>query len=126
MTNKTTSEGLQMKDLTPMMKHWFSVKQTYKEKYPNHLIAYRMGDFYEFFYDDAVRVSALLGITLTQRKIGSDAYPLAGIPYHASSYIKNLVNLGQTVVVVDQLEDPSKERSCKDNVSRNYYRIRHA
>jgi len=106
MINDITSEDLQKQNLTPMMKHWFSVKQTYKDKYPNHLIAYRMGDFYEFFYDDAVRVSSLLGITLTQRKLGSDAYPLAGIPYHAGSYIKNLVNLGQTVVVVDQLEDP--------------------
>ncbi|MBY9017308.1 MAG: DNA mismatch repair protein MutS [Candidatus Lokiarchaeota archaeon] len=120
MTNNITSEDLQIKNLTPMMKHWFSVKQTYKEKYPNHVIAYRMGDFYEFFYDDAVRVSALLGITLTQRKIGSDAYPLAGIPYHASSYIKNLVNLGQTVVVVDQLEDPTtvKGRIVKRGVVR--------
>ena len=120
MTNNTTSEELQIKNLTPMMKHWFSVKQTYKERYPNHLIAYRMGDFYEFFYDDAVRVSALLGITLTQRKIGSDVYPLAGIPYHASSYIKNLVNLGQTVVVVDQLEDPTtvKGRIVKRGVVR--------
>ena len=91
MTNSESSEDLQMKDLTPMMKHWFSVKQRYKDKYPDHLIAYRMGDFYEFFYDDAVRVSSLLGITLTRRKLGSDSYPLAGIPYHAGSYIKNLV-----------------------------------
>ena len=89
---------LNVKDLTPMMKHWFSVKERYKVKYPNHLIAYRMGDFYEFFYDDAVRVSNLLGITLTKRRSGGDSYPLAGIPHHAGSYLKNLVNLGQTVV----------------------------
>ncbi|MHA1669714.1 MAG: DNA mismatch repair protein MutS [Promethearchaeota archaeon] len=120
MTNVTFSGDLQIKNLTPMMKHWYNVKQTYKEKYPNHLIAYRMGDFYEFFYDDAVRVSALLGITLTQRKIGSDTYPLAGIPYHAGNYIKNLVKLGQTVIVVDQLEDPTtvKGRIVKRGVVR--------
>jgi len=113
-------EELNIKDLTPMMKHWFSVKERYKEKYPDHLIAYRMGDFFEFFYDDAVRVSNLLGITLTKRKVGEDAYPLAGIPHHAGSYLKNLVNLGQTVIVVDQLEDPStvKGRIVKRGVVR--------
>lgn len=107
MSNKDSNEIKKFKDLTPMMKHWYSVKETHKVKYPNHLIAYRMGDFYEFFYDDAVRVSKLLGITLTKRKVGNDTYPLAGIPHHAGNYLKNLVNLGQTVVVVDQLEDPS-------------------
>jgi len=108
------------KNLTPMMKHWYSVKQNHKDKYPEHIIAYRMGDFYEFFYDDAVRVSKLLGITLTKRKIGTDAYPLAGIPHHAGNYLKNLVNLGQTVVVVDQLEDPAtvKGRIVKRGVVR--------
>ena len=55
-------EELRLKDLTPMMKHWYSVKH----KYPDYLIAYRMGDFYEFFYDDAERISKLLGITLTK------------------------------------------------------------
>jgi DNA mismatch repair protein MutS len=120
MTSSDSSDDLQMKDLTPMMKHWFSVKQRYKEKYPDHLIAYRMGDFYEFFYDDAINVSNLLGITLTRRKIGNDSYPLAGIPHHAGSYIKNLVSLGQTVIVVDQLEDPStvKGRIVKRGVVR--------
>ncbi|MFX0074398.1 MAG: DNA mismatch repair protein MutS [Candidatus Hermodarchaeota archaeon] len=107
MSYKESNEIKKFKDLTPMMKHWFSVKESHKKKYPDHLIAYRMGDFYEFFYDDAVRVSKLLGITLTKRKVGNDAYPLAGIPHHAGNYLKNLVNLGQTVVVVDQLEDPS-------------------
>ena len=113
-------EELNIKELTPMMKHWFSIKERYKTKYPKHLIAYRMGDFYEFFYDDAVRVSNLLGITLTKRRIGGDSYPLAGIPHHAGSYLKNLVNLGQTVVVVDQLEDPStvKGRIVKRGVVR--------
>ena len=120
MPNKDSIEDRRFKDLTPMMKHWYSVKQTHKKNYPNHIIAYRMGDFYEFFYDDAVRVSKLLGITLTKRKVGGDAYPLAGIPHHAGNYLKNLVNLGQTVVVVDQLEDPStvKGRIVKRGVVR--------
>ncbi|MBD3338779.1 MAG: DNA mismatch repair protein MutS, partial [Candidatus Lokiarchaeota archaeon] len=111
-----TLEDLDPKTLTPMMKHWYSVKK----KYPKHLLAYRMGDFYEFFYDDAKEVSKLLGITLTKRKIGNDAYPLAGIPYHAGNYLKNLVNLGETLVIVDQLEDPStvKGRIVKRGVVR--------
>jgi len=109
-------EEINVKDLTPMMRHWYSVKN----QYPEHLLAYRMGDFYEFFYGDAERVSNLLGITLTKRKIGNDAYPLAGIPYHAGHYLNNLVNMGQTVVIVDQLEDPStvKGRIVKRGVVR--------
>ncbi|TFF89659.1 MAG: DNA mismatch repair protein MutS, partial [Promethearchaeota archaeon] len=96
-------EELNAGDLTPMMEHWYSIKKKYKE----HLIAYRMGDFFEFFYDDAVRVSKLLGITLTKRKVGDDEYPLAGIPHHSGNYLKNLVKKGETVVIVEQLEDPS-------------------
>ncbi len=120
MPNEDSIVDRKFKDLTPMMKHWYSVKQNHKDKYPDHIIAYRMGDFYEFFYDDAVRVSKLLGITRTKRKIGKDAYPLAGIPHHAGNYLKNLVNLGQTVVVVDQLEDPAtvKGRIVKRGVVR--------
>ncbi len=109
-------EDIRFKELTPMMQHWYSVKK----KYPDTILAYRMGDFYEFFYDDAVRVSNLLGITLTKRKIGSDSYPLAGIPHHAGSYLNNLINLGETVVLVEQLEDPAtvKGRIVKRGVVR--------
>ena len=93
--------------LTPMMRHWYDVKK----KYPNQLVAYRMGDFFEFFYDDAIRISKLLGITLTRRTFGGkDSYPLAGIPHHSGNYLKNLVNLGETVVIVEQLEDPADAR----------------
>jgi len=109
-------EDIKFKELTPMMQHWYSVKK----KYPDTILAYRMGDFYEFFYDDAVRVSNLLGITLTKRKIGLDSYPLAGIPHHAGSYLNNLINLGETVVIVEQLEDPAtvKGRIVKRGVIR--------
>jgi len=93
--------------LTPMMRHWYDVKK----KYPNQLVAYRMGDFFEFFYDDAIRISKLLGITLTRRTFGGkDSYPLAGIPHLSKNYLKNLVNLGETVVIVEQLEDPADAR----------------
>ncbi|MHA1804894.1 MAG: DNA mismatch repair protein MutS [Promethearchaeota archaeon] len=96
--------GIDSKKLTPMMQHWYHVRKKYPKEY---LIAYRMGDFFEFFYEDAERVSKLLGITLTKRKVGNESYPLAGIPHHSGNYLINLVNMGQTVVVVDQLEDPA-------------------
>ncbi|MEJ2276275.1 MAG: DNA mismatch repair protein MutS [Candidatus Lokiarchaeota archaeon] len=104
MNSIESLEDLDPKKATPMIKHWISIKK----KYPEYLVAYRMGDFYEFFYDDAIRVSNLIGITLTKRKIGDDEYPLAGIPHHSGNYLNNLVKKGQTVVIVEQLEDPSK------------------
>ncbi|MFX1600291.1 MAG: DNA mismatch repair protein MutS, partial [Promethearchaeota archaeon] len=108
-----TFKDIKFKDLTPMLKHWYSVKK----KYPEILVAYRMGDFYEFFYDDAVRISKLLGITLTKR----GDVPLAGIPHHSGhNYFNNLMNLGETLVIVDQLEDPAtvKGRIVKRGVTR--------
>jgi len=110
-------DNIDPKKLTPMMKHWWSIKQ----KYPEHLLAYRMGDFFEFFYDDAERISRLIGITLTKRKIGNDSYPLAGFPHHAvTNHFTNLINQGQTIVIVDQLEDPAtvKGRIVKRGVTR--------
>ncbi|MBA7616356.1 DNA mismatch repair protein MutS [subsurface metagenome] len=76
-----------------------------------------MGDFYEFFYNDAERISKLLGITLTKR----GNIPLAGIPHHSGhNYFNNLMNLGETLVIVEQLEDPStvKGRIVKRGVTR--------
>jgi DNA mismatch repair protein MutS len=88
-----------------MMKHWYEIRKQYPESF---LIAYRMGDFYEFFYDDAVNVSKLLGLTLTNRGQGPSRHPLAGIPHKATQHFKTLVKKGQTVVIVEQLEDPKK------------------
>ena len=102
------------KKLTPMLKHWYSIRKRYPSDY---FISYRMGDFFEFFFDDAERISKLLGITLTKR----GEVPLAGIPHHAGhNYFNNLMNLNQTVVIVDQLEDPAtvKGRIVKRGVTR--------
>ncbi|MFX0153652.1 MAG: DNA mismatch repair protein MutS [Candidatus Hodarchaeota archaeon] len=107
-------EEINPKKLTPMLRHWYSIRKRYP---PEHLIAYRMGDFYEFFYDDAEKISKLLGITLTKR----GDVPLAGIPHHSGhNYFNNLMNLGETLVIVDQLEDPStvKGRIVKRGVTR--------
>ncbi len=100
--------------LTPMLKHWYSIRKRFPSE---NLIAYRMGDFYEFFFDDAEKISKLLGITLTKR----GDVPLAGIPHHSGhNYFNNLMNLGETLVIVDQLEDPAtvKGRIVKRGVTR--------
>ena len=96
---------LEPRDLTPAMKHWYSIKQ----QHPDCLVAYRMGDFYEFFYDDAAKVSKILGITLTARGKPPNGVPLAGVPHHAvSGYLATLVRANQRVCVVEQLEDPKE------------------
>lgn len=82
-----------------------------KQEYPDALLFFRLGDFYEMFYEDAVQASALLELTLTSR--GSDAdgvpIPMAGVPYHAAAgYIARLIEQGQRVAICEQLEDPSK------------------
>ncbi len=105
---------IEERKLTPMLKHWYSIRKRFPSDY---LIAYRMGDFYEFFYGDAERISKLLGITLTKR----GDIPLAGIPHHSGhNYFNNLMNLGETLVIVEQLEDPStvKGRIVKRGVTR--------
>ena len=105
---------IEERKLTPMLKHWYSIRKRFPSDY---LIAYRMGDFYEFFYNDAERISKLLGITLTKR----GNIPLAGIPHHSGhNYFNNLMNLGETLVIVEQLEDPStvKGRIVKRGVTR--------
>ncbi|MGO3345345.1 MAG: DNA mismatch repair protein MutS [Marinomonas sp.] len=103
---------------TPMMRQYFSLKS----QHPNQLLFYRMGDFYELFYDDAKRAAKLLDITLTAR--GSSAgqpIPMAGIPFHAAeNYIARLVRLGESVVVVEQIGDPA---TSKGPVERQVARI---
>jgi DNA mismatch repair protein MutS len=90
-----------------MMTHWYSIRTKYPDSF---ILAYRMGDFYEFFYEDAVNVSKLLGLTLTNRGSGPSRHPLAGIPHRATQHFKSLVKLGQTVIIVEQLEDPKKAK----------------
>jgi DNA mismatch repair protein MutS len=90
--------------LTPMMEQYSSIKANYDE----HILLFRMGDFYEVFFDDAVRASKLLNITLTHRgKIGNFPIPMAGIPHHAAAvYIDRLSNLGLKVAICEQVQDP--------------------
>ena len=86
---------------TPMMQQYLGIKYDY----PQALLFYRMGDFYELFFEDAHRAVKLLGITLTHRgKSGGEPIPMAGVPYHAAEgYIARLVKSGQTVVICEQV-----------------------
>ena len=89
---------------TPLMKQYYSVK----ESYPGAVVLFRVGDFYEMFGDDAIKASAILGITLTKRANGSATYvELAGFPYHSlNTYLPKLVKAGERVAICEQLEDP--------------------
>ncbi|MDQ3368675.1 MAG: DNA mismatch repair protein MutS, partial [Myxococcota bacterium] len=80
-----------------------------KDRYPDAIIFFRLGDFYEMFFEDAVIASRLLDLTLTTRDKGKDdAVPMCGVPHHAArSYVAKLTELGHTVVMCEQTEDPS-------------------
>lgn len=102
---------------TPMMKQYLSVKA----QYPGMLLLFRMGDFYELFYDDAKIAARTLGLTLTSRSKGEKAIPMAGVPHHSvHSYVKRLIHAGYKVAVCDQIEDP---REAKGLVERDVTRV---
>lgn len=91
---------------TPMMKQYFKIK----EEYPEEFLFFRLGDFYELFYEDAVKASQLLEITLTSRnKNAENPIPMAGVPHHsAQGYIDRLIELGYKVALCEQVEDPKE------------------
>jgi len=103
---------------TPMMQQYLRIKAEHADK----LLFYRMGDFYELFHDDAVRVAKLLDITLTQRG-ASNGQPIkmAGVPYHAAEqYLARLVKMGESVAICEQIGDPA---ASKGPVERKVMRI---
>ncbi len=104
--------------LTPAMKQYLGLK----ERYRDCILLFRMGDFYEMFFDDAVTASRVLEITLTSRdKQRENAIPLCGFPYHAAAtYIARLIDAGYKVAVCEQLEDP---RMAKGIVKRDVVRV---
>ena len=83
--------------MTPMMEQYFEVKNKYKD----HLLFYRLGDFYEMFFDDAKKASRILELTLTGRDCGeAERAPMCGVPFHAADkYIARLVSKGHKVVI---------------------------
>lgn len=107
-----------MESHTPMMRQYLNIKA----QHPTILLFYRMGDFYELFYDDAKRAAQLLDISLTARgKSGGDPIPMAGVPYHAvESYLARLVKMGESVAICEQVGDPA---TSKGPVERKVQRI---
>ncbi len=103
---------------TPMIQQFLKIKAAY----PDLLLFYRMGDFYELFFDDAIKASALLDITLTKRgKAKGQDIPMCGVPYHAvEGYLAKLVKLGESVAICEQMGDPA---TSKGPVERKVIRV---
>ncbi|MBM4211355.1 MAG: DNA mismatch repair protein MutS [Gammaproteobacteria bacterium] len=102
--------------LTPMMQQYFSIK----EQHQNAFLFYRLGDFYELFFDDAIKASQILGITLTQRgHHQGERIPMAGVPYHAAdNYIAKLTQNGHSVAICEQTSEPTGKGPCEREVVR--------
>ncbi len=117
-SEKQASSSANTTQHTPMMQQYLRLKS----QHPNELLFYRMGDFYELFYDDAKKASELLDVTLTARgKSAGDPIPMAGIPYHAAdSYLAKLVRVGESVAICEQIGDPN---ASKGPVERKVVRI---
>ncbi len=94
-----------MNELTPMMRQYMEVKQ----QYPDCFLFYRLGDFYEMFFDDAIEGAKLLELTLTGRDCGlEERAPMCGVPYHAvDTYVNKLISKGHKVAICEQMEDPA-------------------
>jgi DNA mismatch repair protein MutS len=115
---KPVPAGAELSSHTPMMQQYLRVKA----EHPDKLVFYRMGDFYELFYDDAERAAPLLDITLTSRGASAGAaIPMAGVPFHAvEQYLAKLIRLGESVAVCEQIGDPA---TSKGPVERRVTRI---
>ena len=105
-------------DHTPVMQQYLG----FKAEYPDKLLFFQMGDFYEFFFDDARRATELLGLALTKRgRSAGEPIPMAGMPIHAAeNYLAKLIELGESVVICDQIGDPA---TSKGPVERKVTRI---
>ncbi len=118
MTTTPTIPKQELHQHTPMMRQYLNIKS----QHPDTLLFYRMGDFYELFYEDAKRAARLLDITLTARgQSAGQAIPMAGVPYHAAeNYLAKLLRVGESVVICEQVGDPA---TSKGLVKREVTRI---
>ena len=110
-----TSGGIKMKrsevdrsKLSPMMQQYMEIK----DNYDDCIIFFRLGDFYEMFFDDAIIASRILELTLTGKQAGLDErVPMCGVPHHAyTSYVDTLIDKGYKVAICEQLEDPKETK----------------
>jgi DNA mismatch repair protein MutS len=123
MNEHSTEPGASPAAITPMMAQFLEIKAVN----PGYLLFYRMGDFYEMFFEDAEIASAALGIVLTKRgKHQGQDIPMCGVPIHAAQdYLKKLISLGHRVAICEQVEDPAeaKKRGSKSPVKRDVVRL---
>ena len=107
-----------MAELSPMMKQYFDVKSRNKDA----ILFFRLGDFYEMFYDDAKTASKELELTLTGKECGQEERaPMCGVPYHSyESYVARLIKKGYKVAICEQMEDPA---TAKGLVKRDIVRV---
>ena len=107
-----------MAEFSPMMQHYLDMK----EKYKDWILFYRLGDYYEMFFDDAIKVSRELELTLTGKECGQEERaPMCGVPFHAAdTYISRLISKGYKVAICEQLEDP---KQAKGMVKRDVIRV---
>ncbi|NLA74418.1 MAG: DNA mismatch repair protein MutS, partial [Deltaproteobacteria bacterium] len=107
-----------MNKMTPMLRQFIDIKSAY----PDCILFFRMGDFYEMFFEDAEKASKILGITLTSRgSFNGSKVPMCGVPHHSSrSYVAKLIENGCKVAVCEQVEDP---RHAKGIVKRDVVRV---
>lgn len=112
------NQDIKVDDLTPMMQQYLETK----EEYSDCILFYRLGDFYEMFFDDALTASRELEITLTGKSCGlEERAPMCGVPYHAvENYLSKLVAKGYKVAICEQVEDP---KQAKGLVKREVVRI---
>lgn len=110
---KTSSKGM-----TPMLKQYFDIKEQYKDLF----VFFRMGDFYELFFEDALKASRILGITLTSRgQLEGKDIPMCGVPHHSvNNYLMKMVEKNQKVAICEQVEDP---KEAKGVVKREVVRV---
>ena len=107
-----------MANMTPMMRQYLEMK----DKYPGMILFFRLGDFYEMFFDDAKLVSRELELTLTGKSCGlEERAPMCGVPFHsAETYINRLIEKGYKVAICEQMEDPA---TAKGLVKRDVIRV---
>ena len=111
MERKISSKPVDVSRLSPMMRQYWKVKEQYLEQ----LLFFRLGDFYELFFDDALIASRELELTLTGKECGLDERaPMCGIPYHScENYIARLVKKGYKVAICEQMEDPATAKGLR-------------
>ena len=114
-----------MAELSPMMQQYLEIKKQHKDE----ILFYRIGDFYEMFFDDALTVSRELDLTLTGKQCGlEERAPMCGVPFHSyEGYVARLISKGYKVAICEQMEDPAKAKgSCETrHHPRGHARHRH-